>query len=245
MTFDQLARVRRDNIVPERELLQSLWLQTSLTNQPLSTRRLRPPSVRGPDAASALKHKLPIFRFSVVFKNVVKSFQEGAQQGMWNVSSEPVSCAGVQYRVVLSLVEMIEATDGHEGVRGLQGNEETVEEADSCMASPIKMSRRGTPRLEEGAEDHGVGELGSEGSEDAETRAKASTEATRELRVMLQRKSVSASSRRSTKTTDHSAIDYRIYAFDTNSFESKKDWWRCVLTHGFVVQVARSLTLSP
>lgn len=78
MTFPQLTKVKKDEIVPMNLALESFWLQTELGN----------------DAQSV---SLPPLRFSCKFENIRAYFEEDVVQ----MSSKPFECAGIQYRLLL------------------------------------------------------------------------------------------------------------------------------------------------
>ncbi|TPX34230.1 hypothetical protein SmJEL517_g03084 [Synchytrium microbalum] len=223
MTFDQLQLVRRDCIVPEQELFQSLWLQTALTNQPgASSHQL--PSIRLADSTLLGKRKIPPFRFSVVFRNVIKSFQEGALEGHWNVSSDPVQCAGIQYRVVLSMVELAPPAkaDKDDDVEVVIGSPTKLgRKSEERQATPVAAGATTNDMDVESLEREGQQQEGADHKEAGQSNEEP-VAAPRELRVMLQRKSTSANKRKN----DLAPIDYRIYVFDKTNFEVKRDWWR-------------------
>ncbi|KNC97252.1 uncharacterized protein SPPG_07639 [Spizellomyces punctatus DAOM BR117] len=104
MTFPQLELVKRDGIVPDAVVLESFWTQAELMN----------------GGRSAARKGFQKFRFAVKFKNVANYFlgKSGQHLGSMYPSvsdtgtditkpgimcSESVLCAGLQYRVLLTL----------------------------------------------------------------------------------------------------------------------------------------------
>lgn len=89
MTFHQLQVVKKDGIVPEEVLLMSLWDQTEFLHS------LDPNSSK----------KVPRFRFAVRFTNLQDLFPtttgDDKKSGDKSIFSEPIMCAGAQYRVIL------------------------------------------------------------------------------------------------------------------------------------------------
>nr|KAJ3422832.1 hypothetical protein HK105_006128 [Polyrhizophydium stewartii] len=132
MTFPQLEAIKSDGIVPTNLVLESHWLQAELSNPQAAARlRYKPPSQRSQRSASrahtgASGSSLPPFRFAVRFDNVREQFAAHQHLMTRGVSgggsqddddesaapnaahrplmiySQPVVCAGTQYRLVLS-----------------------------------------------------------------------------------------------------------------------------------------------
>jgi hypothetical protein len=78
MTFPQLGVVKKDEIVPLHLALESYWLQAEL-------------------GTNDHGKELPPFRFAYCFTNVTKYFEQDQSV----MTSDPVMCAGVQYRLLL------------------------------------------------------------------------------------------------------------------------------------------------
>jgi hypothetical protein len=96
MTFPQLETVKNDGIVPSSTVLSSYWLQAELATNP--------------------SIGIPKFRFACKFLDVSTHFLEDGAPDMY---SEPVSCAGIQYRILISredrcLKALLQRSKGHD-----------------------------------------------------------------------------------------------------------------------------------
>ncbi|RKP01600.1 hypothetical protein CXG81DRAFT_25751, partial [Caulochytrium protostelioides] len=100
MPFWQLEHVRLDGTMPARDLMEHWWLQSLLTFGSAPVPRRWPPARPADDVdaddAGADAVTLPPFRFSLRFQRVGERL---AQQDV--LHSDMVTCAGIQYRVVL------------------------------------------------------------------------------------------------------------------------------------------------
>ncbi|KAJ3067543.1 hypothetical protein HDU98_009231 [Podochytrium sp. JEL0797] len=110
MPFSHLERVKQDRIVSDAAVLNSFWLQAELIN------RFTTPFQQA--GGEGLPAGLGAFRFSVRFGDVwgwvmenVGALERGAGEKVVSVS-EPIKCAGVDYRVLLS----VEVDDRFKGV---------------------------------------------------------------------------------------------------------------------------------
>ncbi|RKO92420.1 hypothetical protein BDK51DRAFT_30938 [Blyttiomyces helicus] len=124
MSFHQLEAVKRDRIVPTSIVLHSFWMQAELADR----RAGMGARGGGPNLIAAAAYSpepgfgpvdLPPFRFAARFRGVRAHFAHGgkgkaraaasASTSAWgdhspaaDMLSDPVVCAGVQYRVLLS-----------------------------------------------------------------------------------------------------------------------------------------------
>jgi hypothetical protein len=109
MTFPQLERVRADKIVSDTIVLQSFWMQTELSNRPYTGLPSNSESLSSTSSSDALPPLKP-YRFAARFRNVREFFDIGGSSLMSEVdlveqlmTSETTKCAGVDYRILLSL----------------------------------------------------------------------------------------------------------------------------------------------
>ncbi|KAI8902405.1 hypothetical protein BC833DRAFT_645313 [Globomyces pollinis-pini] len=86
MSFCQLGTVKSDEIVPFHLALESHWLQSEIGT-----------------ASSPNSIKLPVFRFGHQFQNISDFFRKSPTPKM--MASDPVTCANVQYRLLLCVEE--------------------------------------------------------------------------------------------------------------------------------------------
>ncbi|KAJ3291363.1 hypothetical protein HK104_006158 [Borealophlyctis nickersoniae] len=144
MTFAQLEVVKKDGIVPDAVILQSFWAQAELTNC----------AVSGEDT------QLPPFRFAARFQDVDEHFfgkKNGKRKGVaiehggtmdreeddhpltdTMMSSAPIVCAGVQYRVLLSLGPADDSDDDDETGLDNVENDENLSPADRRSSAIIQ-----------------------------------------------------------------------------------------------------------
>ena len=94
MTFPQLDTIKKDGLISPNIILQSFWMQQELTHRCTSS------STEVISVNHGGHGPFPPFRFGARFRNVRRNLVGSMKQGM---HSDPVICAGVQYRAMLQL----------------------------------------------------------------------------------------------------------------------------------------------
>ncbi|KAI9351139.1 hypothetical protein DFJ73DRAFT_831726 [Zopfochytrium polystomum] len=111
MTFAQLELVKSDRIVPDSSILHSFWTQAELASRmgsPVNNTRKE----NNPASSGSAGHTTKPFRFAARFRHVYEYFTNANGGGAVGKAmiSDPVKCAGVDYRVLLGACQEVDTS---------------------------------------------------------------------------------------------------------------------------------------
>jgi hypothetical protein len=203
MTFAQLERVKSDRIVPESSVMQSFWMQAELTS------RFSSPNPSGKQPALP---SLKPFRFAARFRNVRSFFrldgpEAGSNSSRRMMVSDPVKCAGVDYRVLLGLSDDEAALPAFNSSSDALGN---ITSSTSSSTTAISSSS---------SSQHTV----NAGNIPVESSKKKLV-----LKAHLQRNRTQGpqGSNSSSNSMASTVVSYSIYMFDISAFAAGGDRWK-------------------
>ncbi|KAJ3014336.1 hypothetical protein HKX48_005212 [Thoreauomyces humboldtii] len=162
MTFPQLEVVKKDGIVPDAVVLESFWMQAELMN--------------GGAGLPAGGRGFGKFRFAVRFRDVAEYFQTCASGGKTQIRevvdvetaggpsgsgstaakkkkimiSESIVCAGLQYRVLLSLAEEEEGDELASPSPSTDGRGSRPPRSRPLLRALLQRNRLGEPKRSRG-----------------------------------------------------------------------------------------------